>query len=93
MEREGEHHEEECREADPLVTPLTSTIPESSSPARISADESVCIEDIPASGVVSSQATTTDVVGEEAIPSQQAHTGNLLPFEHISSIASFFLSS
>lgn len=94
-EGEGGHHGDERPEADSLVTPPSTTIPESSSLARIPTDEPVRSGDAPARGTASSQATATDVAGEETITPQQTHTGNppflLSTFLPLS--ASSFLSS
>lgn len=68
-EVEKEHHGEGRSGADPLVTLLSSTAPESNSPARASIDEPVRTEDVPASGPAGSQAMTTKVAKEEPIPS------------------------
>jgi hypothetical protein len=75
---EGGRREEERQEVDPLATPSTSILPESSSPERIATDEPVHIEDTPTMDIAGSQATTTDIAGGETVPPQQTQPGNQL---------------
>ena len=75
------------------MTPAISMSAPSSSSKSISIDEQVRNEDVPASGIVGSQVTATDVAKDDSIPSQQTHTGCPLSIECFSSTASFVLFS
>jgi hypothetical protein len=68
--------EEVRQETVAMEMPLTSTIPESSSPARTSTDEPVCTDAVPASEPIGDQVMTTNVVEEDPSSSQQTHTGD-----------------
>jgi hypothetical protein len=61
----GEVRQEEGRlGADSVVATLSTTIPESASPARASADEPVCTEIVPANEATDDRAPATEVAGE-----------------------------
>lgn len=84
-----ERQEEERPEANPALTPPSTIVPKSSSPARASADDLVRTTDAPASEAAGNQATTTEVVGEENISSQQTPTGNPLAFQALPILTNF----
>jgi hypothetical protein len=70
-----ERLEKECPKADPTGTSPSTAPPASGSPARISTDEALRTDDVPATVAAGNQSTTTEVAGEEIIPPQQPQSG------------------
>lgn len=85
-----ERHEEGRPEADPIVTPPSTTVPIANSSARTSIDEPVHTNDVPANEAADNQTMTTEVAQEETIPSQQTQFRKPSTAKHFSS-SSFFV--
>ena len=76
--------EEERQEADPVVAPPSTIVPESASPTRVSTDEPARTEAAPPSEAADDRAPAMRVAREgDALP-QQTPMGNPLVFKHLS---------
>lgn len=93
-ETEAKHLEGGHQEADPLDTPSTTVLPESSSPGRTNPshedvhEESVRIKDTPVTDVAGNRAMAINIAEGGTTPLQQTYSGKHFLHEHFSVLVS-----